>query len=116
MACRCFTAFFRFSNIIFTFYFAAGGFIISELTVLLVLLQHRPVIFSLAGVGSGFTQYVTIHFVFFTVERAGVAVSMVAFAGSVILASKLLEDLLIFHVVPSNPPVFATSMGIVVRP
>ena len=103
------------SNIIFTLYFAAGAFAISEFTLPLLLLLDRPVIFSLAGLGSGCTQYVTTHFVFYTVGKAGVAVSMVAFAGSVILASKLLEDLLIFQVAPSNVPIYVSSMATVVR-
>ena len=102
------------STPVFALYFATGSCLVSELTLPIVLLLRRRVIFSWAGIGSGLTQYATIHFVFYTVERAGVALSMVAFAGAVILASKLLEDILVFGIVPADPPLFAMSMGVVV--
>ena len=47
---------------------------------------------------------------FFTIDRAGVAVAMVGFAGGIILFSALLENLVILRIYPHDPALFAGSL------
>ena len=57
-----------------------------------LLAVGEEVTFSPLGFPSGFAQFFAINCVFFTMRRAGVAVSMVGFAGGIILASTLIEN------------------------
>lgn len=94
-------------------YFSIGCFVASELTIPVLWLLDNRVAFSPAGLGSGFSAYFAINFVFYTMQRAGVAVSMVGFCGLIILSSVLLENMLILDKHPSKPSMLAAALSLI---
>ena len=103
------------SNAVFALYFSIGCFIASELTLpYLALLPDAQITFSPAGLGSGFSAFFAINFVFYTMEKAGVAVSMVGFCGCIILTSTLIENMLILGLEPRHPMLLAGALSLIV--
>lgn len=100
-------------NSLFVVYFCIGAFIVSEATILLLLATGQEIAFSPFGFPSGFAQFFAINCVFFTMRLAGVAVSMVGFAGGIILASALVEQLLVLHIAPTDPAMFVLAIVVV---
>ena len=103
------------SNAVFALYFSIGCFIASEVTLpFLALLPDTQIAFSPAGLGSGFSAFFAINFVFYTMDKAGVAVSMVGFCGCIILTSTLVENMLILRLEPRQPMLLAGSLSLIV--
>ena len=101
--CRC-------SNELFCAYFCLGGFVVSMLTLPFLPLLDKTIEFSPLGFPSGFSQFFAINCVFFTIDLAGVAVSITVFAGGIVLASATLENILILGIMPTNDGLFVLAL------
>ena len=112
--CKC-------SNVVFVVYYCLGLFIVSELTlpVLLALdsldcgTKSKPlpcdqIHFSPEALISGFFQFAAINLIFVSIQISGIAVSMVGFAGSIILIS-VLENTVLLRLVPDREAVIPTN-------
>lgn len=104
--CKC-------SNEVFCAYFCVGGFLVSELTLIILPALDQSIEFSPLGFPSGLSQFFAINCVFFTIKLSGVAIAITAMAAGIVLASATIENILILNIYPANNGLFVLALIII---